>query len=135
MKIKIIIFIFISVIFISLLEENNYEIRNLNFVHKSEKIEGKLILPLNKNLLSIFASDDENIDINESIRVLKKELINLNNFSLKVFDKSQHAMLKNKYFKNTKYDLWFLFKPNILGTDAFVDGYEELIINWIKNEV
>jgi len=121
--------------YLKIKEKNSISEDRFNFIKLNYKSDmTKNIKYLNKNLLSIFASDDENIDINESIRVLKKELLMPNNFSLKVFDKAQHSLLKNEYFENTKYDLWFLFKLNILGEDAFVDGYEELIIDWIKNE-
>ena len=84
--------------------------------------------------LAIFGADDQNVNISNTMKIYKEEFLKAKNKNLKikVFQGAQHALLKSKYFDEQNPGLWFLIKMWFLEDDAFIDGYNELIVDWIK---
>jgi len=113
----------------NLLDENRFDYIKLNW--RSDAREN--LKNIQSPTLAIFGDSDQNVNIKNSIKVYKEEFEKSNNneLTIKVFENSQHALLKNKYFKEQKPDLWFLMKLWFLGDEAFAVGYNDLIVNWI----
>jgi len=82
--------------------------------------------------LAIFGKDDQNVNISNTIKVYKDEFLkaNNNNLKIKVFKEAQHTLLKSRYFDEQNPSLWFLVKLWFLGEEAFVEGYNQLIVDW-----
>ena len=83
--------------------------------------------------LAVFGEDDKNVDIANSIEVYQETfaMANKASFDLKVYPSTQHGMLKSHYFDEISPDLWTVIKLNVLGSEAFTDGYLEFVADWV----
>ena len=86
--------------------------------------------------LAVFGDHDLNVDAFESIRVYREIFKNSGNeeLTIKVFPEAQHSLLKEKYFRETVPGTGFIVKLELLGNDAFADGYLDFVVNWIKGK-
>jgi len=111
----------------SAISEDRFQFIKLNWQSDSQQELKNIKTPL----LAVFGKDDENINITNSINIYKSELVSNNkDMSIKVFDNAQHALLKTEHFEEQNPGLWFLIKLWFLEDDAFVEGYNDLLVNW-----
>ncbi len=47
---------------------------------------------------------------------------------------AQHSLLKEKHFKDAVPGFGFLIKIELLGDDAFAEGYLEFVADWIEEK-
>ncbi len=83
--------------------------------------------------LAIFGTRDRNVDAAESARVYREifEATDHSDYTIQIFPDAQHGLLKARYFDTANPGPWFLIKLHLLGEDAFVPGYLDLVIDWI----
>ncbi len=86
--------------------------------------------------LAIFGGHDLNVDAAESANVYKEMFEESGNedLTIKLFPDAQHGLLKQKYFKEVVPGIGFIIKFELLGEDAFVDGYLDFVVDWIKGK-
>ena len=87
--------------------------------------------------LAVFGCHDLNVDISESIRVYKKIFKASGNeeLTIKVFPEAQHSLLKQRYFKEIIPGIGFVAKFELLGEDAFANGFLDFIVEWVEGEI
>ncbi len=86
--------------------------------------------------LAIFGDQDLNVNVSESVRIYKEifEESGNRNLTIKVFSGAQHGLLKNKYFTEIVPGIGFIVKLEILGDDAFTDGFLDFVVNWVDEK-
>lgn len=87
--------------------------------------------------LAIFGAHDLNVDAAESASIYKEifEKSGNKNLTIKIFPEAQHSLLKKKYFKETVPGIGFIIKFELLGEDAFADGFLDFITRWVKEKI
>lgn len=87
--------------------------------------------------LFIFGKEDRNVNVLESIGVYEEAMRKSQNreFEIKVYPSAQHSILKSKYFSGNKAGFWFIVKLELLGKEAFADGYLEYVSQWVQQRV
>jgi len=110
------------------LSKNRFDFIKLNWKSDATKNLKYIQTPT----LAIFGSDDQNVNISNTMKVYKEEFLkaNNNNLKIKIFKDAQHSLLKSRYFDEQNPGLWFLIKIWFLGEEAFVEGYNQLIVDW-----
>lgn len=88
-------------------------------------------------VLTIFGDSDQIVDIKESLKIYQKIFKKIKNkdYTYKIFPNATHGLLKVKYFPKKNIGIWGITKLNILGDDAFSDGYNEYITNWVIERI
>lgn len=91
---------------------------------------------INMPTLAIFGKHDLSVDPQESIRVYKEVFgkTGNNDVTIKLFPDAQHSLLKQKHFKESVPGIGFLIKLELLGEDAFAEGYLEFVADWVKEK-
>jgi len=112
----------------NVLTENRFNFIKLNWQNDARKNIKYIKTPT----LAVFGRDDQNVNISNTIKVYKEEFLKAknNNLKIKVFNEAQHSLLQSKYFDEQNPGLWFLIKLWFLGDEAFVEGYNKLIVDW-----
>lgn len=85
-------------------------------------------------VLAVYGDKDLNVDVNQSISVYREQFKKSghNDYTIKVYKGGTHALTKDKLFKDGKISF---FEILIYGEGIYVDGYLDLITNWIKGRV
>jgi len=111
---------------------NRFEFAKLNWQYDARDNLKDIRCPT----LAIFGDKDQNVDFSESTRVYQEEFNKSGNkdLTIKLFPNAQHALLKNNYFGEVLPGAWFLIKLELLGADAFVDGYFNFLVNWVEDK-
>jgi pimeloyl-ACP methyl ester carboxylesterase len=87
-------------------------------------------------VLAIWADQDLYVDVDESYKIYSLELARAGNpdVTLKIFPNGNHSLMtahsKQLVHKGPS-SWWQMFKYITLGKDAFVDGYFDLLIDWL----
>ena len=86
--------------------------------------------------LAVFGDSDLNVDVFETIRVYKKIFSMSGNkeLTIKVFSGAEHGLLKQEYFQEPISGIGFVIKLELLGEDAFAEGYLDFVTHWIKTK-
>jgi len=84
--------------------------------------------------LAIFRNHDLNVDTQESIHVYKDifEKSGNKDLTIKRFPDAQQSLLKQEHFKEIVPGIGFIIKLELLGEDAFAEGYLEYVADWVK---
>lgn len=109
--------------------EDRFQFVKLNWQYDARRSLKEIDCPT----LAIFGEDDSNIDITNSIETYQENFAKAESatFDIKVYPATQHGMLKSHYFDEINPDLWSVIKLEILGREAFADGYLEFVSNWV----
>ncbi len=114
---------------------------NWSFYQKNINTNAKNSIAKTKcPVLAIFGENDAYIDVEESMKVYNFELGANGNktFMIKLFANADHSMIKSnsKHFVHRGLPMyWNAFKWEVLGKDAFPDGYFETILGWSKKQI
>lgn len=89
---------------------------------------------INAPTLAIFGKHDLNVDTTESIRVYQEMFEKSGNkkLTIKLFPDAQHSLLKQEHFNDVVPGIGFIIKLELLGEDAFAEGYLEYVADWVK---
>jgi len=113
------------------MSRKRFQFAKLNWRSDARDSLGDILCPT----LAVFGDQDLNVNSPESARVYEEEFMASGNtdWRIKMFPGAQHSLLKEKYFKETNPGIWFMIKFEILGDAAFVDGFLDLVVGWIKD--
>jgi len=91
-------------------------------------------------VLAVFGDKDMNVNFTQSASIYRNEFRKSghSDLTIRIFSDATHSLLKAGYFPKivtTEMDpisaIWLITKLNILGDDAFVDGYLDLMTDWV----
>ncbi len=110
--------------------QDRFQFAKLNWQYDSRNNLKDIRCPV----LAIFGDKDLNVDFAESARVYKDEFNKSGNedLTIRMYPNATHALLKNEYFNEIIPGIWFLIKFEILGNDAFAEGYLQYLVDWIS---
>lgn len=88
-------------------------------------------------VLAIWADKDLYVDVEESYEIYTRELARAGNpdVTLKIFQNGNHSLMtahtKQLVHKGAS-SWWLMLKYLVLGKDAFVEGYFDLLTDWLE---
>lgn len=94
---------------------------------------------VNCPVLAIFGGNDAYVNVSQSMQTYKSVLAENNKqFTIKLYSEGNHSMLKScsKHMVHKGFSMYRnMLKWQILGKDAFPDGYFNYIIHWTDQQI
>ncbi len=86
-------------------------------------------------ILALFGKQDQLVDVENSVQVFNEYFSHRDDFMLKVFDNSNHSMLREDVFSNALGDPDDITRQlEMLGESAFADGFLETMATWVEQQ-